>query len=86
MRIGVETRKIRHITRYTSDPRNAKVARYASDPEAVGFIFYNRIDKNTIETRNFITTINQNGLETNQTILRPKVTVEVVRFVAKSLC
>ena len=33
-RIGVETREIRHITRYTLDPCNAKVARYASDPEA----------------------------------------------------
>ena len=84
--IYVVTRKIRHITRYTSDPDNAKIARYASVPEAVEFIFYNCIDENTIETRNFITTIKRNRLETNLTILRPKVTVEVVRFHSKSLC
>ena len=33
-RIGVKTRERRHITRYTSDPCNAKVSIYASDPEA----------------------------------------------------
>ena len=84
-----------HITKYTSDPNakvasyasdphNAKIARYASDPEVIEFIFYNRIDTNTIKTHNFITTINQNRLETNQTILQSKVTVKAVRFLSKS--
>ena len=83
-RIGFETRERRYITRYTLDLHNAKIARYALDPKAVGFIFYNRIDENTTETLNFITAINQNGLETNQMILRPTVSVEVVRFLSKS--
>ena len=52
------TKEKRHITRYTLDPHNAKVAGYALDTEAIKFIFYNNIDENTTKTRNFITTIN----------------------------
>ena len=42
------------------------------------------IDENTTETRDFIMTIKRNGLETNQTILQPKVTVEVMGLLYKS--
>ena len=48
--------------------------------------FYNRIDENTTKIRNFITTINQNGLETNQTILRPNVPVKVLKLLSQSYC
>ena len=68
--IGVETKERRHITRYNLDPRNAKVARYILDPEAVKFIFYNRIEENTIKTHNFIIKIKRdqpNDLVTSDT-------------------
>ena len=75
--IYIVTREIIHITRYSLEFQNEKVARYTSDRQ---IHFYNRIDESTTETRNFIPTINRNGLKTNQTILQPKVTSKVVIF------